>query len=46
MALQTLEKAPFGAISHRVFDDFLRFFGGLAHLGANWRACGPEKRWL
>jgi hypothetical protein len=22
------------------------FFRELAHQGANWRACGPEKRWF
>jgi hypothetical protein len=35
--------APFPTTFLTIFSGF---FCELAHQGANWRECGPEKRWL
>ncbi len=46
MALETPEKAPFGAIFQPFLMVFSGFFCELAQEGANWCPCGPEKRWF
>ena len=38
------EKPPFSAISTTFSTIFTGFFCELAHQGANWPECGPEKR--
>jgi len=43
MALQTLEKPPFGAIFHHVFDDFLRVFPQACPSGRKLARFRPRK---